>query len=190
VSRLPLLLFFLMGLSASAQTALPCVGTCPVRYYFESQPCSSGTCARSYAPLPSEFTAGKGMSLASLYEGASIEICAAYGQTLTGTGTLRVWTWYPWLSGDVSTAKPVELNVADVWVDSACGYTTQADGGVVSGVSTDGGSNTSYDCRCAHWTDWKMGGYSARRVLVQAVDVGVSGGSSLEVRLVGLETIR
>lgn len=186
----PLLLLF-FGFTASAQTVLPCVGSCPARYYFESQPCANGVCARGSAPLPGEFSKGYGMSLASAYEGVSIEICAAYGQSLDGTGTLRVWTWYPWLPSDTSTTKALELSVADVFVEQACAYTTQSDGGVVSGVGAgDGGTNVLYPCRCVHWTDWKVGGYSSRRIMVQAVDVGVTGGSALEVRLVGLETIR
>ncbi|WP_224373257.1 hypothetical protein, partial [Hyalangium versicolor] len=88
----------LLATAAGAQTVLPCSSGCPARYYFETQPCSSGLCARSWAPIPSEFTATtpKGMSLSTPYEGASLEICAELGQSLTGTGTLRVWTWYPW----------------------------------------------------------------------------------------------
>lgn len=187
-------LFGLCAGMAQAQTLLPCTGACPARYYFESQPCSSGSCARSYAPLPSEFSTApfKGMSLSSPYEGAVIEVCAAYGQTLSGTGTLQVWTWVPWLPGDVSTSLPLSLDVADVYVTGTqCSYTTLSDGGVVSGVGAgDGGSNLKYACRCVHWTDWKMGGYSARRAMVSAVNVAVSGGSSLEVRIVGLETLR
>jgi hypothetical protein len=164
-----LLMVLMWSALASAQTLLPCTSNCPSRYYWETQPCASGVCARSTSPAASEFLANRGMSLASPYEGAMIQICAASGQTLTGTGTLRVWAWNPWLPLDPSTTKQLVLHVSDVWVDSACNGSA---------------------CRCVHWTDWRMGGYSARRVMVEAVDVGVTGGSALEVRLVGLEAIR
>ncbi|WP_224373251.1 hypothetical protein, partial [Hyalangium versicolor] len=132
-----------------------------------------------------------GMSLSTPYEGASLEICAELGQSLTGTGTLRVWTWYPWNRSDVSTSKALDVSVAEAFTTNACSYTTLGDGGVASGVGAgDGGTNLRYPCRCIHWWDWKVGGYSSRRIAVEAVDVGVSGGTQLEVRLVGLETLR
>lgn len=191
----------LLGLCASAaeaQTALPCTTGCPARYYWESQPCnvSTGLCARSYLPLPSEFQSGKGMGLSGLYEGVSIEVCAPPGFLLTGTGTLDVYTWYPWQRDDVSATLPVKLEVSDVWLASSSSTKLEQDGGVTSGVVTDGGTNTTYDSRCAHW-DFKVGGYSSRRLMVVAKDVAITTGTCnrsdncpLDVRVNGLETIR
>lgn len=191
----------LLGLCAGlaqAQTVVPCATGCPARYYWESQPCdvTAGLCARSHLPLPSEFQSGKGMGLSGLYEGVSIEVCASPGFLLAGTGTLRVYTWYPWVRDEVSATLPVELEVADVWLASSSGYKLEQDGGVTSGVVTDGGANTTYGPRCAHW-DFKVGGYSSRRLMVVAEDVAITTGTCnrsdncpLEVRVNGLETIR
>lgn len=197
MTRLLFLALCLSGLAASAQTVLPCAGSCPDRYYFESQPCSSGTCSRSYAPLPSEFVGGvgvlaKGMSLAA-YEGVQVTVCAAPGYTLSGTGTLRWWVWEPWLPNDVSSTPSFDLNMADAERGEECSYTTQTDGGVVSGVGAgDGGTNLSYRCRCTRFTDYKVAGFSSRRLMLQAVGVTTSAedDSYLEVRLVGLGVVR
>lgn len=192
----------LLGLcagAAQAQTVLPCTAGCPARYYWEVQPCnvSTGACARSYLPLPSEFQSSKGMGLNGTYEGVSIEVCAPPGFLLTGTGTLNVYTWYPWLRDDVSAILPVQLDVADVWISSSNAYKLEQDGGVTSGVVTDGGTNTTYNPRCVHWYDLKVGGYSSRRIMVVAKDVAIttgtcnrSDGCPLEVRINALETIR
>ena len=185
-----LLLFLLFGFTASAQTVLPCTGSCPDRYYFEGQPCDAGSCSRSYAPLPSEFTSGRGMSLAA-YEGVEVLVCASHGYTLSGTGTLRVWVWEPWLIGDVSSSPGFDLDMADAERGAECSFTTQTDGGVTSGVGAgDGGTNLTYRCRCARFTDWKVAGFSSRRIMLQAVNVAASGGSQLEVRITGLGVIR
>lgn len=187
-------LLLLVAFPAVGQTPIPCTVGCPAVAYFEAQPCAAGTCARSYAPLPTEFSAAggnKGLSLSSLAEGVAFGVCAAPGFKLQGTGTLRVWTWAPWLPNDVSSDAAQTLDVATADVGSECSYTTLSDGGVVSGVGAgDGGANITYRCRCVHWADRKVGGYSSRKVIAQAVGITVDGGTALEVRIVRLETIR
>lgn len=184
---------------AAAQTVLPCATGCPARYYWETQPCNVGTgvCARSYLPLPSEFQSSKGMGLSGAYEAVSVEVCAPPGFLLAGTGTLDVYTWYPWVRDDVSATLPLQLEVADVWRSSSNSFHMEQDGGTTSGVVTDGGANTTYDPRCVHWADLTMGGYSGRRILVVARDVAITTGTCnrsdscpLEVRINALETIR
>jgi hypothetical protein len=187
---LPPLLLLLAALPAQAQTVLPCSSACPERYYFETQPCTAGTCARSYAPLPTEFSGGKGMSLAA-YEGVQVTVCASNGHTLSGAGLLKWWVWEPWVPNSSSSTPSFDLDLADADRGEECSYSTLADGGVVSGVGAgDGGSNLTYRCRCLRFSDWKVGGLSSRRVILEGEGVTASGGDQIEVRIVGLQVLR
>lgn len=166
-----LLLAALFSPLALGQTAVLCPATSPLAKYCEQQPCSGGTCTRSTTPSAIEFTtpvagypSGKGLPLSGS-KGAFLMLCAASGQTLTGTGTVRIWNWGPWAPNDVSSSALMELDVADVWIDNAC---------------------SGSDCPCVHWPDWQVAGASSRRVIAQAVGVGVSGGTSIEFRWFGL----
>jgi hypothetical protein len=180
--RMRVLVLFTLALAfaaapALAQTAVRCNTAGVSNPYCEQVPCSGGACTRSTTPTASEFTTavafypnGKGLPLAGM-QGAWLQVCAASGETLTGTGTVRLWTWTAWNSSVVSTSQEVVLNVADVWVAGACG-----------------GS----DCRCVHWADWQVAGGSGRKVIAEAVAVGTSaaGVSTLDVRFLGLERLK
>jgi hypothetical protein len=179
--RVVLLLAVLIGQSALAQTLIPCLGMCPERYYFEAQPCSAGTCSRTAAPVPAEFSKGAGLGL-SAYEGVQVTVCAAPGFTLSGAGTLRWWVWEPWMPNDVTSTPAFDLNMADADRGTGCSYSMAADGTITTGGTVR--------CRCLRFADWKVGGFSSRRLMLQAVGVTASGGSQIEVRMVGLGVVR
>lgn len=162
---LPLVLL-LSAAVAEAQTTLPCTSPCPERYYWESQPCTAGVCARTAEPVPSDFLPGagglpngRGMGLGIPLSGIGIKICAPVGEEFLGTGTLRVYVWEPWLPDTVSATLELELDVADVFYASAT---------------------------CLHWADKPVGGWSTRRFLVSAQDVVVSGDGEMGVYITGL----
>lgn len=162
--------------AALAQTAVPCTSSygCPRRSYFESQPCSSGTCNRTTPPSATEFQL-RGMSLAGL-PAFTVEVCAASGQTLTGTGKIRVWLWSPWEPNATATSSELDLNIATNWISTAC-YGTLPDAGL-----------GAINCQCRYFYPvLETGGLSSRRVMAQAVNVATSGGSAVTVKLIGLE---
>lgn len=66
----------------------------PDRYSYEwatsstAQACSAGVCTRAADPTANT----EGMNLAGV-AGYRLKICAASGQTLTGAGTMKAWTY-------------------------------------------------------------------------------------------------
>lgn len=159
-------LFLLLAAPAAmAQTAVACPGSGPTARYCETQPCAAGSCSRSAAPTGSEFSTpvagypnGKGLPLTS-QAGAYLWLCAESGQTLSGTGTIRIWGWAPQAPTLVVPNKTLEVDIADVWYSGA---------------------------RCVPVLDWPVAGGSSRKVIAEASSVTVSGGSTISFYWFGL----
>lgn len=150
-------LLFLLFLAAPdwafAQTAVSCTATSN-RCYWEDQPCTAGSCTRTAAPTTAEFLVPKGLGLSGM-KGASLMMCAPAGHTLTGTGTIRYWVWYPHPlpNGRLGTNAVFQYSVAELFVDNGC----------------DGS-----DCQCLPVPAEQVPGQSGMRVIAQAVGVGIN----------------
>lgn len=141
--------------SASAQSLLSCTAgvQCPGRYYWEASP----TTRTPPSAAPVSGTVGSGMNLAGTY-GVIVSVCPEAGQTLTGTGTLRAVVW------DHSAGA------ASGWM-----WSPEADL-AMSKVTTLANP-------CVTFGDRQVA-YRAGRALLYVPDgVGVSGGTTVEVRL-------
>lgn len=101
-------------------------------------------------------TAGAGLSLAGLY-GARVSLCPAAGQTLTGAGSLRAYLWHPY---------------ASTWMRSP-------------DLDLSVGSATTSANPCRVWPDWLTGVRQNGAVLYATDGVGVSGGTTVTVRIDG-----
>jgi hypothetical protein len=134
--------------------------------------CGTGTSApkRGYcetAPLtrtppsaaPVSGTVGSGMDLAGVY-GARIALCPAAGQTLTGTGNLRAYLWDPNVGGWMASPD-LDLAVAKA---------------------------TTSTNPCRVWPDWITGVRGLGSILYATDSVGVSGGTTVTVRIIGQVT--
>lgn len=78
---------FLICLSAAVALATPVVRSFEWAIGGNGQPCSAGSCTRADPTLSTE-----GMNLAGI-SGYRLKVCAAVGQTLTGAGTMKAWTY-------------------------------------------------------------------------------------------------
>lgn len=163
MSKLLLVLLLLCAGLAHAQTVIPCPVSATYRCYWESQPCTAGSCSRTAAPTTTEF-ATKGISLKDM-QGARLLLCAASGQTLTGTGTIHLWTWDPSIPSLTSSSPAQDLSVADAWSSSRCNASA---------------------CQCVTFGDLQQAGNSGQKVIAEASGVGVTGGSAAALYWTGL----
>lgn len=148
-------LTLLVASPASAQSLVPCTAgvQCPSRYYWESAPLTRT--APTAAPVSG--TVGSGINLAGAY-GVAISVCPEVGQTLTGTGTLRAVLWD---FGSGSLAGWMWSPEADLSVSKT---TTLAN-------------------PCMTWADRAVAFRGARSLLYVADTVGVSGGTTVTIRI-------
>lgn len=130
-------------------------------------PCTASCPGRYYwetAPLtraaptaaPVAGAVGAGMPLTNVIA-ARISLCPAAGQTLTGTGNLRAYLWHP------SAATWMRSPDLDLAVGTA---TTSAN-------------------PCRVWPDSQTGLRTAGNVLYATDTIGVSGGTTVTVRIDG-----